>query len=363
MCTCNNTIPINVPSHPYVLMNRSILCNCNVEAESNFLLESLAACQNPDSKADLEMYFTVNLAFVNYFENIIEDLDFSILTNWTTQEQILPISVEILEFDPKLLSTPKMLKDFVTQYKNKREIMENKEQKEIQEAQLSSKFGSFLNSFLVDMLLFTAALITIIITLVVICMVCGQSKLKVLVANIALQCTKVVEAADSATRYCIFEPNWYIVGLLLIILLGITYLVMNKFRKSCLFRRCLFSNMTKIMLFVLNSTTYVPTKLCRIAGSIHLFKIRGRLTIENVRFKRNWIWDVLEIDGRNIGITLNGNDINLPSSVVIPLRDKFRAKKLLRRQPLFFHVMLKQGKTWFTLDHNDRKPNTANTHA
>ena len=104
-------------------------------------------------------------------------------------------------------------------------------------------------------------------------------------------------------------------------------------------------------------------KMCRIAGSIQLFRIRGRLTIENVRFKRNWIWDVLEIDWRNIGMMLNRNEINLPSSVVIPLRDKFRVRKLLRRQSLFFNVMLKQGKTWFTLNHNDRIPSIANTHA
>ena len=59
-------------------------------------------------------------------------------------------------------------------------------------------------------------------------MVCRQSKLKALVANIVLQHTKAVEAADSPTRYCICEPNWYIVGLLLIMLLGITCLVMCK---------------------------------------------------------------------------------------------------------------------------------------
>ena len=40
------------------------------------------------------------------------------------------------------------------------------------------------------MLLFIAALITMIITLVVMYMVCGQTKLKALVANLALQHTK-----------------------------------------------------------------------------------------------------------------------------------------------------------------------------
>ena len=54
-------------------MNRSILCNCDVEAESNFLLKSLAACKNSEVKTDLEMYFTVNMAFVNYFDEAIED--------------------------------------------------------------------------------------------------------------------------------------------------------------------------------------------------------------------------------------------------------------------------------------------------
>ena len=36
MCSHNNNIPINIPGYPYVLMNQSILCNCDIEAESNF---------------------------------------------------------------------------------------------------------------------------------------------------------------------------------------------------------------------------------------------------------------------------------------------------------------------------------------
>ena len=38
ICTYNNNIPVNIPSHPNVLMDRNILCNCDIEAESNFLL-------------------------------------------------------------------------------------------------------------------------------------------------------------------------------------------------------------------------------------------------------------------------------------------------------------------------------------
>ena len=55
-----------IPSHPYVLVNRSVLCNCSIESENCFLLESLAAYH--DSSSKLTMYFTVNKAFVNYLD-------------------------------------------------------------------------------------------------------------------------------------------------------------------------------------------------------------------------------------------------------------------------------------------------------
>ena len=50
----NNNIPVKIPSHPYVLINRTVLCNCRIEVEENFLLESIAAC--PGKQSDLTMY-------------------------------------------------------------------------------------------------------------------------------------------------------------------------------------------------------------------------------------------------------------------------------------------------------------------
>ena len=59
--------------------------------------------------------------------------------------------------------------------------------------------------------------------------------------------------------------------------------------------------------------------------------------------------DVLEIDWSDISITLNDNEIDLPSSVIIPFKERYRARRLLRKHPLLFYIMLKQGKTWFSL--------------
>ena len=91
ICTHNNNKPVNIPSHSYVLLDRNILCNCVIEAKNNFLLESLASYREHE-KPDLEMYFTVNLAFVNYLAQLNETINIPIERNWTHQMQVLPIS-------------------------------------------------------------------------------------------------------------------------------------------------------------------------------------------------------------------------------------------------------------------------------
>ena len=98
------------------------------------------------------------------------------------------------------------------QYQNKRNILDKKEQEKAKTKE-NSKFKSFLNSFLADILLFTAALITMIITLVIIYIMCRQSNLKALVANIAMQCIKRAEAIDVSDMLCTSKMQWYVMGM------------------------------------------------------------------------------------------------------------------------------------------------------
>ena len=151
-----------------------------------------------------------------------------------TQEQILPVSLETFEFNPNLINAPKTLQDLAIQYRKKKSILDKKEQ-ELDKPEDNSKFQLFLNSFLADVLIFTAALITLIITLIIIYMIYGQSKLKALVTNIAMQRIKAVEAADVSDMLC--NTQWYIMGMLIIITLGMLYLVTNKFRKSSFLKK------------------------------------------------------------------------------------------------------------------------------
>ena len=72
-------------------------------------------------KPDLEMYFTVNLAFVDYLEKLNEIIETTpINRNWTSFKQPLPVSLESFQLSSKLMHAPVMLRDFIDQYQENR---------------------------------------------------------------------------------------------------------------------------------------------------------------------------------------------------------------------------------------------------
>ena len=60
------------------------------------------------------------------------------------------------------------------------------------------------------------------------------------------------------------------------------------------------------MLFISDAQYYVPVKLCRTAESIHPFKITEKFTPEHIKLKRNIVWNVLELDWKEINMNLKG---------------------------------------------------------
>ena len=279
LCTYNNNIPVNIPGHLYVLLNRNILCNCDIEAEDNFLLESLAACRENNIQ-ELEMFFTVNLAFLDHLEDLTEVVDTPIDRHWMHDNEILPISLESFQINSSLLQAPKTLKDYIKQFQEHNKKLQLEKQNNTK-----SKFKSFISSFIVDIIGFSTALLIIIITLVIIYIVTGPSNLKTLVASIALQHIKTIEAAALNPNYAICEHG--LVGILMIINLGIvTLMALAKLKKSRIFKGRLFSNTIKIKLFVADNQCYITLHLNKLADSVHLPKLHGILTKENLVLRK-----------------------------------------------------------------------------
>ena len=179
------------------LVNRSILCNCGIEAENNFLLESLAACHDMNTK--LIMYFTVNTAFTNYINqfNLKEELEMPILTKKSTSKFTLLVFLNKSTFDDTLLSIPLTLKEFIAKYKHEKEIFHLKERHDIDE--LDIEFPNkifFTNNFIIDTFVFVIAIISVATTMIIIYILCKHNKLRTLVPSLALQHVKEVKTEE-----------------------------------------------------------------------------------------------------------------------------------------------------------------------
>ena len=73
-----------------------------------------------------------------------------------------------------------------------------------------------------------------------------------------MQCIKGVEATDVSDMLCMHKTQWYIMGMLIIITLGMLYLVTNKIRKSCFLKDvCFLTTQKYCSLYPIPTCTYL----------------------------------------------------------------------------------------------------------
>ena len=241
-----------------MLLNKTILCNCIIEAENNFLLESIAACDPDNTDVDLEMYFVANTAFLNYFQGLIDMLEVPFLHNVTTQEHILPISLESDDFYKELLAAPEMLRELVENYKRKK-LNFDKQHEELDPEEDFEKGNFHFNHLAHNIFIFVMAFISLIVAMIVIMLLFKGAKMQAFITNLAMQ--KSVKALTEGKEICSNYEYWIIIAWLSLILLGIMFLVIEKVHKMPIFRKHQYLNTIKVLVLIPNMKSYVNSKI------------------------------------------------------------------------------------------------------
>ena len=169
----------------------------------------------------------VNLAFVDHLEQLNDTVTTPINRNWTNTKQPIPISLDSFQVNSKLMHSPIMLKDFMGQYQENRITVTKQGSPKL-------KFRMFINSFLVDMLIFIAAILTVFLDFVIIYVLTGQSKLKALMTTMALQRVRAVEALNTykQVQHC---NSGLLKVLMILYLVIVALLLLRKIKKSIFF--------------------------------------------------------------------------------------------------------------------------------
>ena len=198
------------------------------------MLETIAACDPDGNGADLEMYFVANIAFLNYFEELINKLEAPFLHNISMQEHILPISLESDDFDKELLTAPETLRELVEKHKQ-RKLNFYKQQETLDKEDNIVIETSIFNHLASKIFVFVMAIISLMIVLIIIMLIFKGEKMRALVTNLAV--IKGVKALIEETKNETNYEYWIIITWLSLILIGVIFLTIEKLYKMPFFRK------------------------------------------------------------------------------------------------------------------------------
>ena len=137
------------------------------------------------------------------------------------------------------------------------------------------------------------AITLVIVMFIVIKLIFKGEKMQTLLANLAV--IRGVKAVSKEIE-TIDKEYWIIIIWLSFIILCVLFLTIEKLYRMPIFRKYHYSNTIKIMIFISDIKSYVPIKLCKTSGSVHLFKLMDSINKENITLHKNTLWDVMEID-------------------------------------------------------------------
>ena len=169
---------------------------------------------------------------------------------------------------------------------------------------LNTNKNFFSDNYIMDIIMFISAIVSLVVKILPGYLLCKHRKFWTLIASLVLHQVKEVGAEVTEKEINSECGTLAYIGITLTIL-HLAMVTFLHYRKSKICRGCTFSNAVKIMVFISDAWNYIPIKLCKTAGSIHLFKITGTLKAENIKLNKNYIWDALEIDCKEVTVTFD----------------------------------------------------------
>ena len=380
ICSYDQGLAKPLPTSPYALVNRNILCHCHLQIGLTYLLKSIAACNASEIPV---LQYTTNLAFLDYFSTFWENSTVTLPQVPTSNETVFPVSLEDYSQDPAfpiyggernpIPDTLKQLSQLQYQKKlflesRKKLFSENQAEEmapKLPDSGLKPKSGksSFLFTVMFHVYIFVGSSIGIILILPYIIHAVKHRKLKTLVTAMTMYRAGTGEAAPvpnltapltaidipthPASKLVCHDP-WVSFLLATITIIGLLLYFYRTCKHLTLVKGHKFASICHIYIIVGNATRYVPIKIGQHVGSPFLFKHNGVIHRDRLSLQKQVLWDHLHLDWTEEEVVYKGKKIPLRQHVTITLADKIRMRNILTPDCCLMY-MVKQGDTWYQL--------------
>ena len=349
---CIKQIQNKLPDSSYMLTNRSLLCHCSIQNGLSFIPQDIGSCDN--ETLPNTFYYTINLAFMNVYammRQLGNDTSSSFpQANLTTKvgkykPQPFPIDLNKSSVQERIDSL---------QYWN----MKQKHVLKVKAppALNVSNMTSLMEDYFTDVTYMTVAqgrvsvlfLILTILALILylIWLTVKVHRLRTLTATLAYQAIPLCKAQDldDQTTPVVCHNVWLSVLFATITVIGIALWLYKNLRKNSFLKGYKFKRTLDLYLIICDNLRYVPIKIRSISGHFYKLHVNNFDEIAETQLKlvTHLLWDTLTIDWKEIQLKYADEKVSLPTSIVIPLSDKFRLRHLTQL-PFDCFLMVKQG--------------------
>ena len=343
ICRENDDFAVPLPPQTYVMVNRSLLCYCDIDAGYSYVMQTLSSCDGPKQPVKLE--FTYNLAFYSTFQQELQNFS---PPSHPDQEPVFPVS---LPNDPFLLHLPSLSLDSMRSLVSKNLSSFSSGGRAIED-NARNKTGKqrFFAKIEVKVFKFVMACLTIGCIMALGYLALKHSKLRTYVSGLSLAALPKVMSQEFMNETNDFgNCQDSVVALIMtgIVAMGVLIYCAKQIEKYLIKKGLVFTNKSQIYLFVEHSCYYVPIHILTTAGTFCLFKTTNQRTPASINLTKNIGWDEIEINW-NSTISYQGNNLMVPSKLFIPLPYKWMLRRLMKEQ-YGLRLMVKQGEDWTTM--------------
>ena len=351
--TCDKQIRHKLDGPSYMLTNRSLLCGCTVRSGLSFIPQDIGSCANKSIMPTF--HYTTNLAFLQVYPSMLQ-LAHNV-PGLASPDSFLPNTTGNASFPLDLNATgiPQRLTDLQKWVNVQRAEIANSKTNKTNTTVMSDNAEDYFYS-ITYMSIAQARWSAVIMFVTLICLIgyviwlsLKFKKMKTLVASMVLQGLPLSHAQETTTVLC--HETWFTVVCTCITLFGILIWLFKLLKTKYIFHGYKFSRLSELYLIICDSSRYVPIRVKVLKGHIHRIKLdlEPDFNDTNVKITKSFPWDSLTVGWGASKLTYYGEKISLPTTIVVPLLDKIRLRRLMQF-PFETFLMVKQGKEWKRLD-------------
>ena len=373
--TCDPQHLHTLPTSTYTLTSREILCNCTLQSDLAYFPSDLGACNATTSRIHFEE--RPNIAFSSIFQDLLAndtppslpigqdspfhsssiapDFPLNLTLPYNSSSSIHTLRDLHTRFAANFssFSAPGMGYVLSRDYERKLNEMRNLIYKR------KEKFIS-LESHVITLITWGMLTANLVITGL---LHKKYQMLKTLTATLtmlkysgptmalSLDPLFTIESPSKAKVVC-YDP--IISGLLTFLsTMSVAIMMYQQWKNRNLCRGYLYNNTFEIKLVLGEDTHYLPLRIRKIVGHLHRVSINIIPSPDQIRLVRNWLWESVVINWDNTEL-LNGEEVvDLPSTVVVPLRAKMKVRQIMSNRNLTVSLALTQDNYWYHIAQSD----------